>query len=139
MEEQLDFQKEDFLYISAKEGTNLHQVFDAIIERIEPPKVQDDDPDKELLKCFLFDARYTGSRGVACFIKVMTHKPLDLNQIQRLISFHSTKRYEIYEIGVVQPKKLVPTGALKPGQVGYFLSNMKSVSDAHVGDTFHKE
>jgi translation factor GUF1, mitochondrial len=33
----------------------------------------------------------------------------------------------------------VPTGALKPGQVGYFLSNMKSVSDAHVGDTFHKE
>ena len=56
-----------------------------------------------------------------------------------MISFHSSKRYEIYEIGVLQPKKLVPTGSLKPGQVGYFLSNMKSVKDAHVGDTFHKE
>ena len=39
----------------------------------------------------------------------------------------------------MKPKELVPTGSLKPGQVGYFLSNMKSVKDAHVGDTFFKE
>jgi GTP-binding protein LepA len=33
--------------------------------------------------------------------------------------------------------KLLPTGSLKTGQVGYFLSNMKSIKDAHIGDTFY--
>ena len=54
------------------------------------------------------------------------------------MSFHKMKRYEIYEVGVVQPE-LVPTGILETGQVGYFLSNMKSVSDAQIGDTFFQE
>lgn len=48
------------------------------------------------------------------------------------------RRYEIYQVGVVQPA-LHSTGLLKTGQVGYFLSNMKSVADAQIGDTFFKE
>jgi GTP-binding protein LepA len=49
-----------------------------------------------------------------------------------------SKRYDMFEIGIVQPN-MMPTGILTVGQVGYFLSNMKSVSDAHIGDTFYEE
>ena len=51
------------------------------------------------------------------------------------MSYHRGKRYDIFEIGIVQPH-LVSTQMLQVGQVGYFLSNMKSVADAHIGDTF---
>jgi GTP-binding protein LepA len=53
--DQLDFALEDILYISAKNGINLQSVFDAIIDRIPAPKISATD---ELLKCFLFDARF---------------------------------------------------------------------------------
>jgi translation elongation factor EF-4 len=62
----------------------------------------------------------------------------NIDAVRQLISFHKGKRYEIYEIGVVQPE-LSPTKLLKTGQVGYFLSNMKTISDAHIGDTFFQE
>ena len=41
----------------------------------------------------------------------------------------------MYEIGVVQPD-MKKTDYLPSGQVGYFLSNMKSVREAKIGDTF---
>jgi translation elongation factor EF-4 len=88
------------LYISAKEGRNLNMVFDAIIDRINPPALTGM-TDENKLKMFLFDARYTGGRGVACFVKVMTGVPLDLNRIAQIISFHSSKRYEVYEVGII--------------------------------------
>jgi len=54
------------------------------------------------------------------------------------MSYHLRKRYDIYQVGIVQPD-LKPTGLLTLGQVGYFLSNMKSVADAEIGDTFFVE
>ena len=75
--------------------------------------------------------------GVACLIKVMSGV-LNNDTCKQLMSYHMRRRYEIYQVGVVQPD-LVPTGLLTQGQVGYFLSNMKSVSDAQVGDTFYQE
>ena len=62
----------------------------------------------------------------------------DIENIRQLISFHKSKRYDIYDVGVVQPE-LSPTKVLKAGQVGYFLSNMKTIGDAHIGDTFYQE
>lgn len=52
-----------------------------------------------------------------------------------MTSYHTGKRYDIYELGIVQPA-MKRTDFLPQGQVGYFLSNMKSVSDANIGDTF---
>ena len=124
--DELDFDLDDLLYISAKEGTGVDQVFESIIERISPPaapelEIEDskeaevisteldlptksaearvDDP----LKCFLFDARYVPERGgVACLIKVMSGI-LDANSAKQLMSYHMRRRYEIYQIGIVQP------------------------------------
>lgn len=61
---------------------------------------------------------------------------IDLAKDRSINSYHKLKRYDMFEVGMVTPE-LAPTGVLKTGQVGYFLSNMKSIKDAHIGDTFY--
>lgn len=68
---------------------------------------------------------------------------LDLTKHRTICSYSShltggQEKYDMFEIGVVTPE-LIPTGYLKTGQVGYILSNMKSIKDAHIGDTFYIE
>jgi translation elongation factor EF-4 len=65
---QLDFDPEEMRYISAKTGQGVDTVFKAIIESLPPPPA----PENEILKAFLFDARFVPTRGVACLIKVMS-------------------------------------------------------------------
>ena len=120
--DELDFDLDDMLYISAKTGTGVDKVFESIIERIEPPvapvaeesdeiAVSEEKPKQDILKCFLFDARFVPERGgVACLIKVMSGV-LNVDNVKQLMSYHKQRRYEIYQVGVVQPD-LVPTGLL---------------------------
>ena len=106
--DELDFDPDDLLYISAKSGKGVDQVFESIIERVPPPmapvKLETEetlDPKKELLKCFLFDARFVPERGgVACLIKVMSGT-LDIESVRQVMSFHMRKRYEVYQVGIV--------------------------------------
>jgi translation factor GUF1, mitochondrial len=92
---------------------------------------------KQNLKAFLFDAKFVPNRGVQCLIKIMSGQ-LNVQFLRNMMSYHRQKRYDIFEVGIVQPNML-PTSMLTIGQVGYFLSNMKSVADAHIGDTFYEE
>lgn len=110
--EQLDFEKESILRISAKEGIGLSELFQAIIDRIKPPPFKSN-TSEDVLKCFLFDARFVQNRGVACYLKVMSGI-FNIEQVRQLFSFHNKKRYEVYEVGIVKPD-LVPTGHLKTG------------------------
>lgn len=70
MQEQFDFEEDEILQISAKEGFNCDQVLEAIIERIQPP-VSIPQEEEAPFRGFLFDAFFVPSRGVACLIKVM--------------------------------------------------------------------
>ena len=90
---------------------------------------------KQALTAFLFDARFVPSRGVACLVKIMGGGALDFQKLRVLSSYHTGKRYDVYDIGIVQPE-MKKTDYLPEGQVGYFLSNMKSVKEAKIGDTF---
>lgn len=65
--DQLDFDLDELIHISAKTGLGVHKVFAAIVDLIPPPTIPKDD----VLKCFLFDARFVPTRGVACLVKVM--------------------------------------------------------------------
>ena len=81
MVDQLDFDPDDILRISAKEGVGLDKLFETIIERIEAPQIAKLNPtsastgadlsDQNVLKCFLFGAKFLQNRGVACYVKVM--------------------------------------------------------------------
>jgi len=64
--------------------------------------------------------------------------PMDFMKLKQIVSYHTSKRYDVFEVGIVQPdmKKI---DYLPQGQVGYFLSSMKSVSEAQIGDTFYDD
>jgi translation elongation factor EF-4 len=51
----------------------------------------------------------------------------------RIASFHTRKKYEIAELGIMYPEE-VPTTQLLPGQVGYIACNMKQSSEGRVLD-----
>jgi small GTP-binding protein len=106
--DQLDFDLEEILYISAKEGRGVDKVFESIIERISPPgglsHMEDDKEKLEALKCFLFNAQFDPVRGgVACYVKVMSGV-FDHSTVRQLFSYHNRKRFEIYQVGILKPK-----------------------------------
>ena len=118
---------EDILQISAKEGTGVEEVMEAIIDRIPAPTGRQQGP----LRALVFDSLYDQYRGVICFIRVvdgLIHKG-------QKIRFYSTGRlYEVEEVGHLVLNR-VPAQTLETGEVGYFIAGIKELAEAHVGDT----
>lgn len=116
------------LMVSAKEGTGIGEVLEAIVGRVPPPKaVLPDAP----LRALVFDSYYDVYRGVIVYIRIME------GRIQKgtMIKFMSTGQvFEVMETGVFQPE-MEPTESLTGGEVGYLAASIKNVADAQVGDT----
>ncbi|KAJ6525683.1 P-loop containing nucleoside triphosphate hydrolase protein [Mycena capillaripes] len=120
----------DIIHISAKTGRGVDQVLQAIIDRIPPPSGNVKGP----LKAFLFDSMYDRYRGVISLVAVQDGI---LKKGDRIASCHTKKKYEITDIGIMNPEEIPVTG-LHPGQVGYIACNMKESSEAHIGDTLYR-
>lgn len=120
----------DVLHISAKTGEGVGAVLRAIVNGIPPPSGES----TRKLKAFLFDSSYDRYRGVISLVSIQDGV---LRKGDRIASFHTRKKYEITELGIMHPEE-VPTTQLLPGQVGYIACNMKQSSEAHIGDTLHR-
>jgi GTP-binding protein LepA len=121
------FRPEEILFISAKEGTGVPQLLEAVIERIPPPKGDADAP----LRALVFDSKYDPYKGVIAYVRVVdgrlqAHRPLRLMATGRPL--------EPLEVGYFRPQ-LVPCPVLHTGEVGYVATGLKSVGDCRVGDT----
>ncbi|KAG8930153.1 Translation factor guf1 mitochondrial [Tulasnella sp. 417] len=126
----LDIDPSEVIRISAKTGIGISNVLQAIIDRIPPPTAQRD----EKLKALLFDSSYDRYRGV---ISLFSLQDGQLKKGDKIISCHTKKRYDVMEVGVMNPEE-TPVGTLYAGQVGYVACNMKQSSEAHIGDTFYR-
>ncbi len=113
--------------ISAKEGRNIDQVLEAIVQRIPPPK---DEPDRPL-RALVFDSHYDPYKGVIAYVRVFegTIKPTDT-----LRMFATKVDMKPVEIGVFAPD-MKPVSSLTAGDVGYVATGLKTVHDCRVGDT----
>ena len=118
--------------ISAKTGINVEQVLERILIDIPPPKPPVDD----LVRALVFDSHYDPYRGVMVYVRIVSGT-LSKKSLIRLMA--NQKSFEINEVGVFVPQEK-PTDALRPGEVGYFVANIKNTSDVKIGDTvtFHK-
>ncbi|KAJ1797973.1 Translation factor guf1 mitochondrial [Coemansia sp. RSA 2399] len=121
----------NIVHISAKTGLGIDKVLPSVIERIPRPVGSIDAP----FKALLFDTWYDKYVGVVCLMAV---KDGAVRRGDRIVSTHSGARYEVMEVGIMHPEQK-PATQLQVGQVGYIVCNMKSVAEAHVGDTFHKD
>lgn len=112
---------------SAKEGTGVEEVMEAITRRIPPPAGSPEDP----LKALIFDAHYDNFRGTIVTCRIFTGR-LRPGDVIRLMSTGST--YKVEEVGVFRLKR-EPRASLSAGEVGYLIAGIKTVKDTRIGDT----
>ncbi len=121
------FTDEEIVFVSAKDGTGIPDILEAVVQRIPPPSGNPDSP----LRALIFDSKYDPYKGAIAYVRVMDGQ-VPSNIRVKMMSTGSTS--EVLDIGVFAPE---PTSIerLGVGEVGYIATGLKSVGDAPVGDT----
>src|SRR5437660_4776844 len=127
MEQALGINPADVLRASGKTGLGIDEVLAAIIERIPPPAGSSDDP----LKALVYNSHFDSYKGVVVYVRI---KEGVLRKGQRIRLMRGGTEYEVTEMGQFRPAPTVVT-ELAAGQVGYFMAQIKNLSDVHIGDT----
>ena len=113
--------------ISAKDGTNIDQVLEAIVHKVPAPKGDIDAP----LKALIFDSYYDSYKGVISYVRVFEGK---VKKGDRIKMMNTKKVFEVTEVGVVSPTH-IPVEDLVAGDVGYIAASVKDIRSSRVGDT----
>ncbi len=127
LQQAFEFSDDELLFVSAKDGTGVPQVLEAIVERIPSPKGDASKP----LQALIFDSVYDSYKGVVAYVRLFQGTLKARNRI-RMMS--GSARVEAMEVGVFRPRPL-QIDQLSAGEVGYVATGLKSVSDCRVGDT----
>jgi GTP-binding protein LepA len=131
IEDVIGIDASDAVECSAKTGLGIHDVLQAIVTRLPPPKGDETAP----LKALLVDAWYDAYLGVVVLVRIVDGRLSAGAQI-RLMQAGAT--YRVDRIGVFLPKQ-TDVAALGPGEIGFLTAQIKDVADAAVGDTITED
>jgi len=123
----LGCKREEILEVSAKTGKNVDQVLDRIIEVGHPPKGEAAQP----LRALVFDSIYDDYRGVVLYVRIVDG---ELKKSAQMHMMASGADGIALEVGHLNPN-MAPDATLQTGQIGYIVTNFKSVAQGRVGDT----
>ncbi len=128
--------KEDIIPVSAKTGQNVETVLEAIIERINEPRVFEKESQNEQseLKALVFDSQYDPYRWVVSYVKVFSW---EIKKWDTLHFLNTHKKIEALDVGYFSPK-YVSAAKIENGSVWYVVTWLKSIRDAKVWDTLWK-
>ncbi len=118
---------DDIPCVSAKEGTNIEDLLEAIKDYFPAPDGDTEEP----LKALIFDSYYDNYKGVILFVRIMDG---EVKVGDKIKTFLSNVTYDVTEVGAFAPN-LFPKAILKAGEVGYIAASIKSIQDVAVGDT----
>lgn len=118
---------EDVIPISAKTGQGVEVILKRLITDIPAPKGEKN----ENLRALVFDSIYDEYRGVILYLRIVDGK---LNTGNDVTMLGAKTNGEAIEVGIFHPKQ-TPSEELLTGEIGYVVSNFKSVTEARVGDT----
>jgi GTP-binding protein LepA len=127
IEKDLGLDPEEALLVSARRGTGVDELFEAIVSRIPPPSGDPGSP----LRALIFDCHYDPYRGVIVHLRVFDG---GIRKGMKIRFMFSGSEYEVESAGVFK-LGLSETGELAAGSVGYIVAGIKTVSDVRVGDT----
>ena len=121
------FTDDEIVFVSAKDGTGIPEILEAIVQRVPPPTGSPDSP----LRALIFDSKYDPYKGAIAYVRIMDGQVPSGSRV-KIMSNGSVS--EVLEVGVFAP---APTSIerLSVGEVGYIATGLKSVGDAPVGDT----
>ena len=123
----IGFDPDDILFASAKSGEGIHEILEAVAQRIPPPT---GDP-RAPVRALVFDSKYDAYKGAMIYVRVIDGS---IRPGQRLRLIQQNTRFEPMELGCFRPRLEVVT-ELSAGQVGYIATGLKSVKQSRVGDT----
>ncbi|MCH6556404.1 MAG: elongation factor 4 [Chloroflexi bacterium] len=125
--EVIGFAREDVLFVSAKEGTGVPDLLEAIVQRLPPPAGDPAAP----LRALIFDSKYDSYKGVIAYVRVVDGEVVPRGKLRL---FATGRALEPLEVGAFRPA-FSPTDGLTAGEVGYVATGLKTVRDCRVGDT----
>ena len=115
------------ILVSAKQGIGIRETLEAVVHLVPPPTGDASAP----LKALVFDSWFDPYRGVIILLRIV-EGTMKLGQKIRFWS--NGKTYDVEGCGYQAPKA-TPTTELSAGEVGFLYANIKTVSDAKIGDT----
>jgi GTP-binding protein LepA len=127
IEEVIGISAADAILTSARQGTGIDAVLEAIVERVPPPKGDRNG----VLRALIFDAKYDAYRGVVVYVRLVDGR---LTSGMRIRMMHNKSEFVVDEVGVFAPA-MTRVDELLCGEVGYFIASIKNVRDSKVGDT----
>jgi len=141
----LNINKEEVFLISAKLGTNVEQLLQAVIEKTPAPRERGEakrnvaeetqslrvTSDQKDFQALIFDSQYDFYKGVIVFVRIFNGK---IKKNQGLYLIQGKIKGEVKEVGIFKPE-LISTGELKTGEIGYIATGIKDLEKVRVGDT----
>jgi len=127
IDEDLGLDPFEALQVSAKLGTGIDELLEAIVAKLPPPQGDPGAP----LKALIFDAEYNPYRGVVLFVRVF-EGAVRPGQTVRLM--HNGAEYEVEEVGLIKLQQEARE-ELAAGAVGYIVAGIKAIADIDIGDT----
>jgi GTP-binding protein LepA len=127
IEHDLGLDPEGAFSISAKLGTGIDELIEAMIVRIPPPTGSP----QASLKALIFDSHYDPYRGVVVHVRLFEGT---MRRDQEIRFWSNGAAYKVEEVGIFRIT-LIKTDELSAGEVGYFIAGIKTISDTRVGDT----
>ena len=114
--------------VSAKTGENVEEILEYIVNEIRPPEGDENKP----LKALIFDSVYDSYRGVIVYVRIMDGR-IKAGDTMRMMA--TGAEFTVVEVGYMRATSMEKAKELVAGEVGYITASIKTVHDAHVGDT----
>ncbi len=127
IEQVIGLDASDAVLASAKNGIGIKETLEAVVRRVPPPKGDPNAP----LRALIFDSWFDPYRGVIILTRIVDGT---LRKGQKVRLFSNGRAYDVEGLGFQSPKP-VPCDELTAGEAGFVFCNIKTVSDAKIGDT----
>ncbi len=118
---------EEIVFASGKTGQGVAEILDAVVERVPPPKGSSSGSPRALI----FDSVFDPYRGVVAYVRVVDGT---FRKGQKIVFWSQKKESVALDVGGFYPE-LKSEESLSAGQIGYIVTDVKTVRDAKVGDT----
>jgi GTP-binding protein LepA len=127
IEQVIGLDASEAIMASAKNGIGIHEILEAIVRKVPPPRGDPSAP----LRALIFDSWFDSYRGVIILARIIDGS---LRVGQKIRLWSNGRAFEVEGLGFQSPKP-VPCNELTAGEVGFLFATIKTVSDAQVGDT----
>ncbi len=127
IEDSIGIDSSEAIITSAKEGSGISEVLEAIVKKVPPPGGNKKRP----LKALIFDSWFDNYQGVIVLARLFDG---EVKPGSKILFMATEKIYEVSEVGVFTPTKK-SVNKLQAGEVGYIVAGVKNVNDTKIGDT----